>query len=277
LSQVGIALSTADPAGVTVLMAFRDLGFKEAQEEAILRKDGIFLFVLKNLIVPAERYVVPNAPSPYPTDFDALAQRFSLRYFIMASRHWSESGNPCLTVHATGNFDKAMYGGRPRELQYTLANPMRGVFMELEREPPKGYIVSLEATHHSPTSFRVPMFFAELGSSEREWNDEKAGAYLAESILRGIQSNTKVPAAIGFGGGHYCPTFTYMEHDLAFGHVCPKYSLENLNDDLTKQMIERTLDGVEKAVLDKGMKGYERKMVTVALKKLRIEDIVEKK
>ena len=276
LSHVGIALSTADPAGVTILKAFRELGFKEA-EEGLLKRGDAYLIVLGHLIVPAEEYKVPESPKPYPMDFDALTERLSLKYLVIASRHWSQSGSPCLTVHPPGNFGKALYGGRPNELQYTLANPMRDVFLELQRDTPKGYVVSLEATHHSPTSFNVPLFFAELGSSEREWRDEKAAAYLAEAILRGIEAHGSAPAAIGFGGGHYCPTFTIMEADLSFGHICPKYALNLLNEELIKQMMERTLDGVEKAVLDRGMKGYERKMVTVALKRLGLEDIIEKK
>ena len=277
MNHVGIVLSTSDPAGVTLLKAFRDKGFKETGEKGLLRRSDTFLIVLGHLIVPAERYRVPESPKPYPMDFDALAERLSLRYLIMGSRHWSESGKPCLTVHPTGNFGKAMYGGRPRELQYTIANPMRDVFLELQRDPPKGYVVSLEATHHSPTSFRVPMFFAELGSSEREWRDEGAAAYLAEAILRGIETGGRARVAVGFGGGHYCPTFTHMEEEMAFGHICPKYALDLLNEDLIKQMVERTLDGVERAVLDKGMKGYQRKKVTFTLKRLGLEDIVVKK
>lgn len=277
MSRVGIALSTADPAGATLLKAFRERGFKETEVEGLFRYGDMFLIVLKHLIVPAGEYKVPESPKPYPMDFDALAERLSLGYIVMASRHWSQSGSPCLTVHPTGNFGKALYGGRPSELQYTLANPMRNVFLELQKTPPKGYTVCLEATHHSPTSFKIPMFFAELGSSEREWRDEAAAAHLSEAILQGIETRRSALTAIGFGGGHYCPTFTNMESDIAFGHICPKYALDLLNENLIKQMIERTLDGVKKAVLDKGLKGYERKMITVALKSLGLEEIVEKK
>ena len=277
MSHVGIALSIADPAGVTLLKAFREQGFKETEVEGLLRRGDTFLIVLKHLIVPAEEYKVPESPKPYPMDFDTLAERLSLRYLVIASRHWSQSGSPCLTVHPTGNFGKPLYGGRPNELQYTLANPMRNIFLELQKDSPRGYTVCLEATHHSPTSFRVPMFFAELGSSEKEWRDETAAVHLSEAILRGIEAQRNAPVAIGFGGGHYCPTFTNMETEMAFGHICPKYALDLLNENLIKQMIERTLDGAKRAILDKGMKGYERKMVTVILKRLGLDDIVEKK
>jgi D-aminoacyl-tRNA deacylase len=270
LGNVGVTLSTADPAGVTLLRVFKSLGFKEADGGNVLRLGDTIMFVLGHLIVPAEKYLVPSEPAPYPADYDALAEDYDIDYFVVASRHWSSSGTPCLTVHPTGNFGKAMYGGRNQELQKVLANPMRDIFIELMKAPPRGYEVSLEATHHSPTQFETPMFFAELGSSKRQWKDEAAATYLAESIIRGIGSKSRVPVAVGFGGGHYCPTFTALEKETAFGHICPKYALDLLTGDLIRKMVERTVEDVDKAVLDKGMKGYQRKKVQVAMKKLGI-------
>ncbi len=269
MGAVGITLSRADPAGLTILKSLIDMGFKE--EEGILRLGDIYLFVVEPLVVPAERYRAPQEPRPYPTDYDALAERYGIDYFVVASRHWSASGTPCLTVHPTGNFGKAVYGGRDRELQPVPANPMRDVYLELIREPPEGYEVSLEATHHSPTQFRTPMFFAELGSGEDEWRDEKAASYLASSIIRGVRSRGRAPTAIGFGGGHYCPTFSILEREVAFGHICPKYALDLLTEGLIRQMVERTIDGVEKAFLEDGVKGYQRKKVETALRRLGID------
>lgn len=271
MGNVGITLSKADPAGLNTLKAFKEMGFEETDCSDILKFGSIYLFILEPLIVPSERYRVPAEPDPYPTDYDNIARSHNIDYYVVASRHWSRSGTPCLTVHATGNFGKAMYGGRSRELQRVPANPMRDIFLELLKDPPKGFEVSLEATHHSPTQFETPMFFAELGSGERQWEDEKAGAYLAEAIVRGISSKGEAPVAVGFGGGHYCPTFTVLERETAFGHICAKYALDLINQDLVGQMVERTVDGVDKAVLDKGLKGYQRKKVEVALRKLDVE------
>ncbi|MBS7651829.1 D-aminoacyl-tRNA deacylase [Candidatus Bathyarchaeota archaeon] len=268
MGAVGITLSRSDPAGVTILKRFLEMGFKE--ESGVLRLGDIFIFVIEPLIVPAEKYKVPPEPKPYPIDYDSLAEKYGIEYYVVASRHWSASGTPCLTVHPTGNFGKAVYGGRDRELQPVPANPMRNVFLELLRNPPRGYEVSLEATHHSPTQFRTPMFFAELGSSEKEWRDEEAASHLAKSIVEGIKSQGRAPTAIGFGGGHYCPTFSLLEREVAFGHICPKYALDLLTEDLIRQMVERTLDGVEKAFIEDGVKGYQRKRVEVALRKLGI-------
>lgn len=271
MGNVGITLSRSDSAAITMLSAFEDIGFRKAAQENVLRFDDMFLFVVEPLIVPEEKYKVPKEPDPYPTDYDALARKYGIGYCVVASRHWSSSGTPCLTVHSTGNFGKAMYGGRDRELQRTVANPMRNVYLALIEDPPRGYEVSLEATHHSPTQFETPMFFAELGSSERQWTDEIAASYLAQAIVKGVRSRDKAPVAIGFGGGHYCPTFTVMERETAFGHVCAKYALDLLTEDLVRQMVERTVDGVDRAVVESSVKGHQRKRVEVALKKCGVE------
>jgi len=204
-------------------------------------------------------------------DYDAFTGAHELDYIVVASRHASRSGKPSLTVHPTGNFGKAVYGGRPRELQWTVANPMRDVFLELLKDTPRGYDVSLEATHHSPTQFEIPMFFAELGSSKRQWRDESTARYLAEAIVNGIKARGEAPVVIGFGGGHYCPTFSVLEREMAFGHIAAKHSLDLLSLELIGQMVERTKESVERAVFDKGMKGHQRKKVEVALRKLGVE------
>ncbi len=270
MGKVGITLSVSDPAGVNMLRAFREMGFRETDRNDVLKMGDIFLFVVDPLIVPEEQYRVPQEPDPYPADYDGLAAEYGLEYYVVASRHWARSGKPSLTVHPTGNFGKAMYGGRPRELQPTVAKPMRDVFLEFLADPPKGFEVSLEATHHSPTQFSTPMFFAEIGSRERQWRDEAVGGYIAGAIVRGIGAGGEAPVAVGFGGGHYCPTFTAMEGETAFGHIAAKYSLDIITEVLIGQMVEKTLDGVDGAVFDKGLKGYQRKKVEVALRKLEI-------
>ncbi|KYH36364.1 MAG: hypothetical protein AYL28_006630 [Candidatus Bathyarchaeota archaeon B23] len=256
---VGITLSTSDQVGATLLPILRERGFEETERPGALRRRGVYLIVVEEPIVPTGRYGV--AGQPYPIDYDAAAETLGIEYYVIAYRHASKSGKPCLTVHASGNFGEALYGGRPRELQRVAARPMRSVFLRLREEPPEGYAVSLEATHHSPTGFRTPMFFAEIGSTEKQWRDEAAAEHLAAAILEGVASVEDVPAALGFGGGHYCPRFTELEAEMAFGHICPKYALDLLDEGLIQQMVERTVDGVELAILDRGMKGRHRRRI----------------
>jgi len=266
MGNKAITLSKSDPAGETILSILKGIGFK-AVEDKILRLDDTYLVVIDPLIVPEERYSTPEEPDPYPTDYDEIAEKYDIEYYVVASRHWSKSGKPCLTVHPTGNFGKAMYGGHPRELQQTIANPMRNVFLELVNDPPSGYDVSLEATHHSPTQFKTPMFFAEVGSREREWRNREVCEYLVNSILDGINSKEKAPVAIGFGGGHYCPKFTVKEEETAFGHIAAKYNLDKLTDNLICEMVNKTKEEVKYALLD-SVKGYQHKKIEVALREL---------
>ena len=263
----GITLSLSDPAGQTMLGIFRDRGFKETDEPNVYKHGDMLLLAVEPLIVPEERYKTPSEPNPYPTDYDALAERHGLEYIVVASRHWAESGQPSLTVHPTGNFGKAMYGGRPFELQPTAPNPMRDVYLRLLEAPPRSFQVSLEATHHSPTQFRMPMFFAEVGSREAQWRDEEACRYLVDCILGGMGDEGRAPVVLGFGGGHYCPVFSVKMREYAFGHMAAKYAVPLLTESLVGQMVERS-PGAEAAVLDPGLKSGDRRKVEALLGRL---------
>ena len=270
MGKVGITLSTVDPAAVNMFAAFKNRGFKEGKGRVYV-KDDVYLVPVPRLIVPEEEYKTPTEPNPYPCDYDAIAGELGVDYFIVASRHWSMSGQPSLTAHATGNYGKAIFGGRNRELQYVPPNPMRNVYLAIIKNPPSGFQVSLEATHHSPTQFKTPMFFAEVGSSEAQWADIRACEYLVDSIIEGIASTSQAPVAIGFGGGHYCPKFSVMEGEHAFGHIAAKYALPELTEELIQQMISKTAGRVEKAYIESGVKGSDKRRLEAMLKHLGLE------
>jgi D-aminoacyl-tRNA deacylase len=250
-----------------MLNIFKEKGFKETKDLNVYEMGDKLLLAVEHLIVPEERYKTPTEPNPYPTDYDALSLELDLDYIVVASRHWAESGRPSLTVHPTGNFGKAMYGGRHYELQVTAPNPMRDIYLRLQDNPPANYQVSLEATHHSPTQFSVPMFFAEVGSRETEWRDPEACGYLVDCILKGMDDEGEATVTLGFGGGHYCPTFSAKMGDYAFGHIAAKYSIPLLTEVMVKKMIDKS-PGAGAAMLDSGLKGQERKKVDVLLGKL---------
>jgi D-aminoacyl-tRNA deacylase len=85
---------------------------------------------------------------------------------LVASRHRSESGQPTLTAHVTGNFGSAELGGRERELAFAPALYLREAVLRLmEYGAGSGYSVSLEVTHHGPTSLPFPVLFVEVGST----------------------------------------------------------------------------------------------------------------
>ncbi len=255
--MIGIIVSKADVVGRNALPILLDKGFKPEDR-----------FLIKNDVVVIEK----DEDVLYISGLDEIAEEMAIDYFIVISRHKAERGIKTLSVHPTGNFGDARYGGRERELQMTFANGMRNVFLEMLSRQPSEYTVTLEVTHHGPTEFKTPMFFAEVGSTENEWNDLNAVTVLVESILAGVNRKKKAEVAIGFGGGHYAPKFTPMEENIAFSHICPKYNADKLDLELVRQMVEKTSDGVDLAMIDeKGLKGKQRVMIKGLLEEIGIE------
>jgi D-aminoacyl-tRNA deacylase len=255
-----ITLSLSDPAGQTIFELLKKKGFVENCEKNVFKKGKTYLFIIEPLIVPQESYMILNGPKPYPVDYDLLAEKYEIEYIIVVSRHWAKSGEPSFTMHPTGNFGKAVYGGRPKELQNTAPNVMRDIYLRLLEDPPRNFKVSLEATHHGPTMFNVPMFFAEVGSRETQWRNREVCNYLVESILKGVRDKGEASVAIGFGGGHYCPYFSSKIFEYAFGHISAKYCLPLLTEDLVEQMIEKS-GKVDYAIFDSGLKSKEKKKI----------------
>jgi len=188
---------------------------------------------------------------------------------VFISRHSSISRTPTLSVHTPGNLGEAKLGGLPRRLSVSPANAMRDVLramMRLKEEMQLDYEVSYEGTHHGP-SLNVPTMFAELGSSPKQWSDLRAAEAIAHATIESISKFGKFPVKVvlGIGGPHYNSKFTRMalDDEIAFSHMIPKYAVPDVNVEILKQCVKRTLEKVEFAVLDwKGIKGeYKPKLV----------------
>ncbi|MHA1626429.1 MAG: D-aminoacyl-tRNA deacylase [Candidatus Asgardarchaeia archaeon] len=202
---------------------------------------------------------------------DGLDREIHADYFIFASRHTSKSAYPSLLVHPTGNWCKeALYGGRGREISIAPAFLIRSLFMRIrelvEEESLTGYDVSLEATHHGPTSVEKPLVFVELGSDEENWRDADAAKILAMAIMEVIEEFIQgrvrqSEVAVGFGGPHYCPTFdrVMVSTDIALGHIIPKYAMRCVDEEIVRKAFERTYPPPKVALLDwKGLKKENR-------------------
>jgi D-aminoacyl-tRNA deacylase len=197
---------------------------------------------------------------------------------IFASRHRSESGEPALTVHWTGNSTgRADFGGKPKSLSFTDPPRLRAALLALDaaRETLKlNYTVTLEATHHGPTQLGVPTLFVEVGSTENEWNDPQAAAAASEAIWKAATAPAAGKAAVGFGGGHYCnkQCIAVRKDGYAFGHILSKYFFEDYDETIVRMAFERTLGGCRTAVIDwKGVRGAERSKLIETLKRMDIE------
>ena len=142
----------------------------------------VVLFSAKDL---AGRNIVSNLKNAIELSDSALyLQKLetSPSLAIVASRHSSKSGTPTLTCHSTGNFGPAEAGGNPKQLGIAPALYLREALLGLKENPPEGYEVSLEVTHHGPSSLPFPIMFVEVGSTERGWEDMTACGFVAGVI-----------------------------------------------------------------------------------------------
>ena len=188
---------------------------------------------------------------------------------IFLSKHESREKIKSICLHFTGNFDKAIYGGKDRQL--SLANPLllKNIFLEVLKEDIKEFNLTLEVTHHGPLCNK-PHCFIEIGSTEKEWNNEEIASKIVNSIVRAIKKRVNWKVSIGFGGTHYCPKFNKIEaeSDFALGHICPKYFIDKLDYNLFLQMINKSNIKPDYVLIDK--KG------TTSMQRKKIKDFVEK-
>lgn len=199
-------------------------------------------------------------------------------FVIFASTHKSEKGDKSLSIHAPGNWRNADLGGQPGKVSKTSALFMKQSFEALLKNAKqfhldKKYKVTMEATHHGPLLDK-PCMFIEIGSTEVEWKDRKAGFVLAKTIFD-IMNNFKVTkyneVAIGLGGPHYCPTFNKLQlnSNVAFSHIIPNY-VSPISEEMIREAIDKTEEEVDFAVIDwKGLgTSKQRKMVLDTLDKM---------
>lgn len=187
---------------------------------------------------------------------DYLDTRFHPDAYIFLSRHQSESRQPTLTAHFTGNFtEDTSHGGRPKELAYSIPSLLKAYVQLLHRRRHQvpNYDVVIEATHHGPTALRRPLMFVEIGSTPAEWQDQQAASVVCDALLQTLTEPIKrSKVAIGFGGLHYSVKFTHslVTTEYAFAAVAPKYALPHVTASTIEQMIEKSQEPVEAAMLE---------------------------
>lgn len=199
----------------------------------------------------------------FMTEVDSLTDLKPEVCFV-ASRHRSESSQPTLTAHVTGNFGSAELGGRGGELALAPALYLREAVRGLFRHGGNiGYSVSLEVTHHGPTALPFPLVFVEVGSTAEHWSDLNA-CRVAARVISDLMLNEpeKVPVGLGFGGPHYAPNFTAVLDRVAVGHIASKHVVDFLDEAMVRQMVEKTTPKPDFALFDwKGLRSDGRKKV----------------
>ncbi|MFQ5800980.1 MAG: D-aminoacyl-tRNA deacylase, partial [Candidatus Hydrothermarchaeales archaeon] len=255
--------SRKDLAGTNIYRRLaKSFGFEKTGEfegSVVYKKEEVLLIATEKGQVEAEH----------------LDEHFSPEYYVFASRHRSVSSERTLTVHAPGNLtEEAKVGGKPRELASAAPDAMKAALLELERERTErnlDYKVSMEVTHHGPTTLKRPVLFVEVGSTEKEWNDPKAANAVAKAALAAAENKKVYEKGIGIGGNHYAPRHTrfVLESEATLGHLVPSYALDSFDLDMLSQAVDKSSAAF--CFLDwKGMKKEQREKVLKLAQKLGI-------
>lgn len=219
---------------------------------------------------------------------DGLDRKIDADLFIFISKHSAVEGRPSLTCHPIGNFGKAEKGGREKTLCTAPSFFLKNILNELNKNSDDAdYDVTMEATHHGPF-LEKPILFVEIGSSEKEWEDQNAGSIIAKSLISTIKNNSNDNDSINknfneknnnyesvfvIGGSHYnhVATKAMLKTNFGVGHICTKYNLENLDESLIKQAMKKTIPEARFVLLDwKGL-GKEKKGIVDILERSNIE------
>jgi D-aminoacyl-tRNA deacylase len=266
-NRVVIIASRADPASQNIASSLIEKhGFvpNPADGPSSYRKQTLRLEVIDEICI----YVKPeNVPA------DATS-------IIFASKHVSSTNTPALTVHATGNLTReAEFGGEPQEVSFVDPRKVRAALRSLRNEADEQGLkidVTMEATHHGPTSLTAPVCFVEIGSGPKEWGDPVLGSVASDAIMVAANLNYgQDPLAVGFGGTHYAAkhTKTNLEGGYQVGHVIPKHAFDSgVSDDVIKDAFKKTVGGPPIALVDwKGLRSNDRQGLMTRLKDWGIE------
>lgn len=220
-------------------------------------------------------------------DVSDLDDYFDPEVYLLVFRHLGKAGLPRLTVHPTGNFvlpkenSPVPYRGQPHRLSFVDPSFMREAlrFMAKKVDEEKlNFSVSYEVTHHTPTELKKPLFFLEIGDTEKHHNDPVAIQTVAEVALHVLDS-TPEPCdnCIAIGGGHYAERFTRraLTEKYGFGHFIASYAMPDITADVVEQALDKTVGGVKYAIIDSKDQGNleDREKILKTLEKRGVEII----
>lgn len=195
---------------------------------------------------------------------------FGNNLFVFLSRHSSKSKMPALTSHFTGNFssDNSL-GGRPYEIGCAYPTFQKEYMKNLHamKYALLKYDLTIEASHHGPTTSIDPIMFVEIGSTEEEWNNIETSALVCKCLLRTINNLSQSEKrkdrkiAIGLGGNHYSQKFNNLINtsNVAFASIASKYNLRFINEKLLEQMKRKSIEKINCIYIDENGLGSEKR------------------
>lgn len=202
---------------------------------------------------------------------DDVESHFGKSKYYFASKHWAESGIPALTAHITGNFGPSEFGGNAGEISMYSPDMLKRYMLELDSirdKIPSKYQLTLEATHHGPTSLQSPSIFVELGATMKEWKDVETARFIAAAIVQSEKSSKEFrKRTIAIGGTHYPSKFNeivFGDEELSIGPVVPKHALQFFTREIFSQLIKKSTEPINLIAVDmKGLGKFKEQVMNV--------------
>ena len=196
---------------------------------------------------------------------DWLEEKYAYDGYVFLSKHAAESKVLALTAHSTGNFSDANFGGIERQVAIPHPYIQKSYMQNLwnKKDVFSDFQITIEATHHGPTSLNKPALFIEIGTTEKQWTNTKLCDSVAQIVVDVMNNEQKVsPVALCFGGTHYPEKFTeeLIDGEHALGTVVPKHALEFLDEELFSHILKRN-QMAKVALLDWGGLGKDKQKV----------------
>jgi D-aminoacyl-tRNA deacylase len=256
-----IVCSLRDPAGTNIKERLLErYPFKESNSD-FFDDNPVYSIGTNLFIVSSQQDII---------FVDNLESQFQDSRFIFISRHRAESGIPSLTAHFTGNFGSADFGGNPGEIANYSPSLLKSYMLSLNSlrsHINPIYNLTLEATHHGPTSMKSSVLFVELGSTEIQWVDMKTAALISQALMATLDSDKKFSkCAIGIGGTHYPEKLNKLifDSDYALGPIIPKYALQYFSTKLIEQILAKSDQEIKTALIDtKGLGKFKEEVYRI--------------
>ncbi|MFB5636646.1 MAG: D-aminoacyl-tRNA deacylase [Nitrosopumilus sp.] len=231
---------------------------------------------LKDDVFHGKYYDLLIIPTP-AISADWLEEKYDYDGFIFLSKHAAESGELALTCHSTGNFSTAKFGGNDKQVAIPKPDFQKVYLQTLKKNQSKfsEFQITIEATHHGPTALTKPSIFVEIGTTEKQWNDESLCSSVASLVHQVMSQPIKEhPVAICFGGTHYPSKFTdeLLDGKFALGTVIPKHALGDLDEKLFSHIMQQN-NMAKAALLDWRGLGPNKQKVLDLLKSTDLEVI----
>ncbi|MAG47497.1 hypothetical protein CL617_02735 [archaeon] len=263
--MIAIITSKKCPVGINVSSIFLDsYNFKETENfednpvYTLNENKDIKLYTINELHINAEN----------------LHKKIKADLFLFVSTHRSKKQVNSLSIHPIGNWNDARLGGLPNKLVPVNSNYLKELFLELEKNNNLDYETIIESTHHGPYNEK-PCLFIEIGSSEKQWQDKKAGEIIAKTVINTLTKKiNSYKNVVIFGGTHYnyLAIKILKQSNYSISHICPKYNMESLSENLIKQSFEKSIPKPEFAVIEwKSMNAEQRNELIQKFDSLKIK------